>query len=81
MYEDLEIKNIYGNIINIDINTVCGLVSDEEEVYFSNTDKLKIYNAECPAEELKSFVDKIGRQQAIMQIEALLDSVRGQEFK
>jgi hypothetical protein len=80
-YDELEIENAYGNKIAVNIDTIFGLISDEEETYLSEDKKLAIYNAEDPADELKTIIDEIGREQAKIQIQDLLNSIVYQEFK
>jgi predicted DNA-binding protein YlxM (UPF0122 family) len=79
-YEDLVIENAFGDKIEITIDTICDLISDEEEVYFPNEEKLKIYNADVPADEVKNMLDEIGREQAKAQIKDLLNSIMEQGF-
>lgn len=80
-YDNLEIKNLYGDTIYISMDTVCDLISDEEEEYFPDAKKLEVYNAECPYDKMEEILNEIGRRQAKMQIQDLLNSVTNQKFE
>jgi len=80
-YDELKIENMYSDKIYVRMSNLYDLISNEEENYFSNEDKLRIYNAECPNDELKFMLDKIGREQARIQIKNLLDSIVDQQFR
>lgn len=80
-YEGLEIKNIFNNKIVIDMDVIIDLINDEEELYFNNEMKLEVYNSDCPNEKLFDYLNEIGREQARLQIQGLLDSISNQMFK
>lgn len=80
-YGDLEIENIFKDKIIISMNNIYDLILDDEGIYFSDEDKLRIYNAESPNDEIKFELDKIGREQARIQIKNLLDSITDQQFE
>jgi hypothetical protein len=80
-YGELKIENMYSDKICVSMTKIYDLISDDEETYFSDEDKLSIYNAECPNDELKFMLDKIGREQARQQIKNLLDSIVDQQFE
>lgn len=80
-YDELEIENMYSDKLYVSMTKIYDLISDDEETYFSDEDKLRIYNAECPNDELKMMLDKIGREQARQQIKNLLDSIVDQQFE
>jgi predicted DNA-binding protein YlxM (UPF0122 family) len=80
-YEGLEIKNIFGNEINVSMDVIIDLINEEEELYFNDEMKLEVYNAERPNTKLFDFLNIIGRDQARLQIQALLDNIGTQTFR
>jgi hypothetical protein len=80
-YGDLEIENIWGNKIDISIEKIIDLATDDEENYFSDDNKLEIYNSECPNNELYEQLNVLGREQARLQIQDLLNMINDQSFR
>jgi hypothetical protein len=80
-YGDLEIENIWGNKIDVSIEKIIDLASDDEENYFADDKKLEIYNAECPNSELYKQLNVLGREQARLQIQDLLNMINDQSFR
>ena len=80
-YDELKIESIFGDKIYVRTETILALISDEEETYFDNDMKLKVYNAECPDDKVLEYLNQIGRDQARIQIQALLQSVTTQTFR
>jgi hypothetical protein len=79
-YEGLRIDNLYGDYVDVRMEQICDLISDDEELYFPNDKKLEVYNAECPYEKMEDVLNEIGRRQAKMQIQDLLNSINNQVF-
>lgn len=80
-YDEMKIKNSYGDKFRISMDNISSLIEDETEVYFPEDKQLLIYNAEYPNDELKFMIDEIGREQARIQIQDLLNSIVDQEFR
>jgi len=77
----LTIQNVYGNEIEISSNDILDDIAENHESYFDDKEQLKIYNAEIPKEEIHNALDELGRSQARIQIESLLDSIKDQKFE
>jgi hypothetical protein len=80
-YEGLEIQNLYGDSVNVQIEQIYDLISDDEELYFPNDKKLEVYNAEYPYDKMEEVLNDIGRRQAKVQIQDLLNSITTQKFR
>lgn len=80
-YEGLEIKNIFDNKISVSMDVLIDLINDEEESYFDEDMKLEIYNSECPNAKLYDYLNEMGREQAKIQIQGLLDNISNQVFR
>jgi predicted DNA-binding protein YlxM (UPF0122 family) len=78
--QGLEIESIYGDKIYISINTIYDLIKDDEEIYLSDDKKIRIYNSNCPYDELYNILNELGREQAKIQIQDLLNSISNQKF-
>jgi predicted DNA-binding protein YlxM (UPF0122 family) len=77
----LTIQNGYGNEIEITSNDILDDIEENHESYFDDKEQLKIYNAEIPRDEILNALDELGRAQAKIQIESLLDSIKNQKFE
>lgn len=80
-YESMRIQNLYGDDVHVMIEQIRDLISDNEELYLSDDKKLEIYNAECPYDKMEEILNEIGRTQAKIQIQDLLNSIKDQKFR
>jgi hypothetical protein len=78
---DLIIENIYDNYIRIDSDNILNMIEDEPEVYLSNEIQMRIYNSENGHEEIEEYLGELGREQARLQIQALLNNISNQIFE
>jgi hypothetical protein len=77
----LTIGNLYGNEIEISSEDIWYDIKDNYDTYFDEKVQLRIYNADIPKEEIHNILDEVGRTQARVQIEILLDNIKDQKFE
>lgn len=69
---NMNIKNLWGDEINISSGDILELIENNFDSYLSEKVQESIYNAETPADEIKNIIKKIRREQFIMQIKDLV---------
>lgn len=80
-YDEIKIKNIFGDKFTINLYRISELMQDEPESYLPENKQILIYEAKTPSKKFKNVLDELGREQARIQIQELLKSINKQKFE